>query len=149
MTLNSNKNLLETILSKENLNAAWKHVRSNKGAAGIDGITVDNFVQHFKAVGGQCGLGIPTIFDRVIQQAIAQIIGPNFDKTFSEFSYKFCPKRSQHHAVKKLQKYIEGGKRIAVDVDLSKFFDRVNHDFLMSLLGQRISDKRLLKLIAS
>ncbi|WP_444897734.1 group II intron reverse transcriptase/maturase [Microbulbifer sp. SSSA005] len=176
MTLNSNENLLETILSKENLNAAWKHVRSNKGAAGIDGITVDNFVQHFKAVGddlietirqghyqplpvrrvyirkpdgGQRGLGIPTIFDRVIQQAIAQIIGPSFDKTFSEFSYGFRPKRSRHHAVKKLQKYIEGGKRIAVDVDLSKLFDRVNHDFLMSLLGQRISDKRLLKLIAS
>ncbi|QFT54039.1 group II intron reverse transcriptase/maturase [Microbulbifer sp. THAF38] len=176
MTLNSNENLLETILSKENLNAAWKHVRSNKGAAGIDEITVDNFMQHFKAVGddlietirqghyqplpvrrvyirkpdgGQRGLGIPTIFDRVIQQAIAQIIGPSFDKTFSEFSYGFRPKRSQHHAVKKLQKYIEGGKRIAVDVDLSKFFDRVNHDFLMSLLGQRISDKRLLKLIAS
>ncbi|MCO1337129.1 reverse transcriptase domain-containing protein, partial [Microbulbifer sp. OS29] len=102
-----------------------------------------------KSDGGQRGLGIPTIFDRVIQQAIAQVINPIFDTTFSEFSYGFRPKRSQHHAVKNLQKYIEVGKGIAVDVDLSKFFDRVNHDFLMSLLSQRIRDKRLLKLIAS
>ena len=176
MTPNSNDNLLDTILSQQNLNLAWKRVRANKGAAGIDGITIDVFVEHFKAVGndivetirqghyqplpvrrvyirksdgGQRGLGIPTVFDRVIQQAIAQVINPIFDANFSEFSYGFRPKRSQHDAVKKLKSYIEGGKRIAVDVDLSKFFDRVNHDFLMSLLGQRIKDKRLLKLIAS
>ncbi|WP_444888913.1 reverse transcriptase domain-containing protein [Microbulbifer sp. JMSA008] len=84
-----------------------------------------------------------------MQQAVAQVIHHIFDKTFSEFSYGFRPKRSQHHAVKKLRKCIEDGKRTAEDVDLSKFFDRVNHDFLMSLLGQRISDKRLLKLIAT
>lgn len=176
MTLNSNENLLDYILSKENLNLAWKRVRANKGAAGIDGMTIDAFVPHFKTVGddiieairqghyqplpvkrvyihkpdgGKRGLGIPTVFDRVIQQAIAQIIGPLFDATFSEFSYGFRPKHSQHHAVKKLQSFIENGKRIAVDVDLSKFFDRVNHDLLMSLLGQQIMDKRLLKLIAS
>lgn len=176
MTLNSNDNLLDTILGQENLNLAWERVRANKGAAGIDGITIDDFVSHFKAVGddiiesirqghyqplpvkriyipksdgGQRGLGIPTVFDRVIQQAIAQAINPIFDETFSEFSYGFRPKRSQHHAVRQLQSYIQEGRRIAVDVDLSKFFDRVNHDFLMSLLGQRINDKRLLKLIAS
>ena len=175
MTLNSNDNLLDTILSQENLNLAWERVRANKGAAGIDGITIDDFVSHFKAVaddiiesirqghyqplpvkriyipksdGGQRGLGIPTVFDRVIQQAIAQTINPTFDVTFSEFSYGFRPKRSQHHAVRQLQNYIQEGRRIAVDVDLSKFFDRVNHDFLMSLLGKRIKDKRLLKLIA-
>ena len=175
MTLNSNDNLLDTILSQENLNLAWKRVRANKGAAGIDGITVDDFVAHFKAVGndivetirqghyqplpvrrvhipksdgGQRGLGVPTVFDRVIQQATAQAIGPIFDETFSEFSYGFRPKRSQHDAVRQLQSYVKEGRRIAVDVDLSKFFDRVNHDFLMSLLGQRIKDKRLLKLIA-
>lgn len=175
MTLDSTENLLDIVLSGDNLNAAWKHVRANKGAAGIDGITIEEFTQHFKMVGkeiiesireghyqpipvrrvyirkpdgGQRGLGIPTIFDRVIQQAIAQVISPIFDQEFSEFSYGFRPKRSQHHAVRQLQEYIKGGKRIAVDVDLSKFFDRVNHDFLMSLLRKRITDKSLLKLIA-
>jgi len=175
MTLDSTENLLDIALSGDNLNAAWKRVRANKGAAGIDGITIDDFPQHFKMVGkdiiesirqghyqpipvkrvyirksdgGERGLGIPTVFDRLIQQAIAQVITPIFDPEFSEFSYGFRPKRSQHDAVRRLQEYIKGGKRIAVDVDLSKFFDRVNHDFLMSLLGKRITDKPLLKLIA-
>ena len=174
MTLNSTENLFDAVLSRENLNAAWKRVRSNKGAAGIDGITIDGFVAYFKDIGstlvqsirtgdyqpypvkrvyirkadgGERALGIPTVFDRVIQQAIAQVIGPIFDADFSEFSYGFRPKRSQHDAVKQLQGYIETGKRIAVDVDLSKFFDRVNHDLLMTLLGRKINDKSLLKLI--
>ena len=126
MTLNSNENLFSAVLSRENLNAAWQRVRSNKGAAGIDGITIDDFVSHFKRVGksliesiqsgayqplpvkrvylrkpdgGERALGIPTIFDRVIQQAIAQVIGPIFDAGFSEYSYGFRPKRSQHDAV--------------------------------------------------
>ena len=142
--------------------------------AGIDGITINTFVSHFKAVGyelvehirrgqysplpvkrvfirkpdgGERGLGIPTVFDRVIQQAIAQVIGPLFDRDFSESSYGFRPKRSGHDAVRQLQQFIKGGKRVAVDVDLSAFFDRVNHDYLMSLLGQKIRDKRLLQLI--
>jgi RNA-directed DNA polymerase len=174
MTLNSNENLFDRVLSRENLTAAWKRVRSNKGAAGIDGISINDFVAHFKGIGqtlvqsirtgdyqpypvkrvyirkpdgGERALGIPTVFDRVIQQAIAQIIGPIFDADFSDFSYGFRPKRSQHDAVKQLQSYIERGKRIAVDVDLSKFFDRVNHDLLMTLLGRKIRDKSLLKLI--
>jgi RNA-directed DNA polymerase len=151
MTLNSNENLFDRVLSKENLNAAWKRVRSNKGAAGIDGISINNFVAYFKGIGqtlvqsirtgdyqpypvkrvyirkpdgGERALGIPTVFDRVIQQAIAQIIGPIFDADFSDFSYGFRPKRSQHDAVKQLQGYIETGKRVAVDVGLSKFFGR-------------------------
>lgn len=129
MILNSNENWLDYILSKDNLNLAWKRVRSNKGAAGIDGITLHDFVSHFKTAGynlvesirqghyqplpvkrvyirksdgGERGLGIPTVFDRVVQQAIAQIIAPTFDKDFSEFSYGFRPKRSQHDAVRKL-----------------------------------------------
>lgn len=149
MTLNSTDNLFDAVLSKENLNAAWKRVRSNKGAPGIDGITIDDFVAYFKDIGNSLiqsirigdyqpypvkrvyirkpdgserALGIPTVFDRVIQQAIAQIIGPIFDADFSDFSYGFRPERSQHDAVKQLQSYIETGKRIAVDVDLSKFF---------------------------
>lgn len=174
MTLNSNENLFNAVLSKENLNAAWQRVRSNKGAAGIDGITINNFVSHFKEVGqsliesirtsdyrplpvkrvyirkpdgGERALGIPTVFDRVIQQAITQVIGPIFDASFSAFSYGFRPNRSPHDAVKQLQCYVEKGKRIGVDVDLSKFFDRVNHDLLMTLLGKKIRDKSLLKLI--
>ncbi len=93
------------------------------------------------------GLGIPTVFDRLIQQAILQVILGIFDPTFSEFSYGFRPKHSQHQAVKQVQEYVAGGRRTAVDVDLSKFFDRVNHDLLMTQLGKKIRDKSLLKLI--
>jgi RNA-directed DNA polymerase len=166
--------LLEQVLTHENLAKAWKRVRSNKGAPGIDGLTIDDFIAHFqdhgkllieeirkgnyqpypvkrvyikKECGGLRGLGIPTVFDRMIQQAIVQIILPIFDPTFSDSSYGFRPKHSQHQAVRQVQEYVAGGRRIAVDVDLSKFFDRVNHDLLMTKLGKKIRDKGLLKLI--
>lgn len=167
--------LLELVLAPDNLNKAWKRVRSNKGAPGIDGLTIDNFVAHFRGSGKSLiedirqgnyqpypvkrvyiekedgslrGLGIPTVFDRVIQQAIVQIITPIFDPEFSESSFGYRPNRSQHQAIKQVQNYVKEGRRIAVDVDLSKFFDRVNHDYVMTQLGAKIKDKRLLKLIS-
>ena len=169
--------LLEQVLSSENLQAAWKRVRANKGAAGVDGMTIDEFpawvksgnwikvtteletgqyqpapvrrVEIDKPDGGKRQLGIPTITDRVIQQAIAQVLTPIFDPDFSENSFGFRPNRNGQQAVKQVQSIIKTGYRFAVDVDLSKFFDRVNHDLLMSLLGRKIQDKRLLKLIKS
>ncbi len=167
--------LMEEVLSAENLDKAWKQVKANKGAAGIDGLTIKQFVAHFAAQsstlideirhgryqpypvkrvyiekddGGLRDLGIPTVFDRVIQQAIVQVLQKLFDPTFSEYSFGFRPEHSQHQAMRCVQGYLEEGRRTAVDVDLSKFFDRVNHDFLMTQLGKRIDDKRLLKLIA-
>ena len=169
-----NENLLERVLSPANLHAAWKQVRSNKGAPGIDGITIEEYPQwakrHWAATrraleggyyipqpvkrveipkpnGGSRALGIPTVNDRVIQQAIAQVLTPIIDPTFSDASHGFRPKRNAHGAVKQVQGYIEEGYRVAVDVDLSKFFDRVNHDILMSRLTRHVVDKRLLKLI--
>lgn len=167
--------LMDEVLARENLTRAWKHVHSNKGAPGIDGLRIDEFAAYFRAHGptilaalrrgdyrpypvrrvyidkedgSQRGLGIPTVLDRVIQQAIAQVLSPIFEATFSEYSYGFRPKRSQHHAVTQVQAYVAQGRKIAVDVDLSKFFDRVNHDFLMTQLGKKIRDKAVLKLIA-
>lgn len=169
-----NENLLERVLSPANLHAAWKQVKSNKGAPGIDGITIEAYPQwakrHWaatrraldggyyipqpvkrveipKANGGSRALGIPTVNDRVIQQAIAQVLTPLIDPTFSDSSHGFRPKRNAHGAVKQVKGYIEEGYRVAVDVDLSKFFDRVNHDILMSRLSRHVAYKRLLKLI--
>lgn len=169
------ENLLEQVLAQENMISAWKHVRSNKGKPGIDGITIEAFPQylkpHWPAIaralwsgnyqptpvkrviidkpdGGKRMLGVPIILDRVIEQAIAQVLSPLFEPTFSEFSYGYRPKRSAHDAIKQVQQYVREGRSIAVDVDLSKFFDRINHDFLMTQLGKRIRDKTLLKLIA-
>ncbi len=166
--------LLEHILQRDNLKRAWQQVRANKGAAGVDGMTIDEFPDwakaHWKRVvveletgryrpapvkrveidkpdGGKRPLGIPTVIDRVIQQAIAQILTPVFDPDFSEHSFGFRPGRNGQQAVKQVQQYIKEGRRIAVDVDLSKFFDRVNHDLLMTLLGRKIRDKRVLRLI--
>ena len=167
--------LLEQVLSSENLQAAWKRVRANKGAAGVDGMTIDEFpawvkqgnwikvttaletgqyqpspvrrVEIDKPDGGKRQLGIPTITDRVIQQAIAQVLTPIFDPDFSENSFGFRPNRNGQQAVKQVQSIIKTGRRFAVDVDLSKFFDRVNHNLLMTLLGYKVKDKRLLKLI--
>jgi len=167
--------LLEQVLNSENLQAAWKRVRANKGAAGIDGMTVDEFptwvkagnwikvtteletgqyspspvrrVEIDKPDGGKRQLGIPTITDRVIQQAIAQVLTPIIDPDFSNNSFGFRPNRNGQQAVKQVQGIIKTGRRFAVDVDLSKFFDRVNHDLLMTHLGYKVKDKRLLKLI--
>lgn len=167
--------LLEPILQPSNILTAWKRVRANKGAAGIDGMTIDDFpawakagnwkrimtelrsgqyqpssvrrVEIDKPDGGKRQLGIPTIVDRVIQQAIAQVLTPIFDPTFSDNSFGFRPNRNGQQAVKQVQSIIKTGRRFTVDVDLSKFFDRVNHDLLMTHLGYKVKDKRLLRLI--
>lgn len=167
--------LLELILRPANTLAAWKRVRANKGAAGIDSMTIDDFpawakegnwkrivnelrsgqylptpvrrVEIDKPDGGKRQLGIPTVTDRIIQQAIAQVLTPIFDPTFSDNSFGFRPLRNGQQAVKQVQDIIKTGRRFAVDVDLSKFFDRVDHDLLMTYLGYKVKDKRLLKLI--
>lgn len=169
------RDLFEQVLQRDNLQAAWKRVRANKGAAGVDGMSIDEFPAwaksgHWKTVvtaletgryqpspvrrveidkpdGGKRQLGIPTVTDRVIQQAIAQVLTPLFDPGFSRHSFGFRPGRNGHQAVKQVQGIIKEGRRVAVDVDLSKFFDRVNHDLLMTLLGRQVKDKRLLSLI--
>jgi len=169
-----NERLLERILSKENMAVAWKRVKANRGAPGIDGIAIEQFPDHTrpfwtgireslltgkyqpspvrrveipKPTGGTRPLGIPTVLDRLIQQAIAQVLSPIFDPTFSESSFGFRPGRSAHHAVFKAREYIHEGYRIAVDMDLSKFFDTVNHDVLMRRVARKVRDKRVLRLI--
>jgi len=166
--------LFERVLQRDNILNAWQRVRANKGAAGIDGMTINEFPawakQHWKTTvtdlntgryqpspvrrveidkpdGGTRQLGIPTVVDRVIQQAIAQVLTPIFDPGFSNNSFGFRPRRNGQQAVKQVQGIIKEGRRFAVDVDLSKFFDRVNHDLLMTHLGRKVKDKRLLKLI--
>jgi group II intron reverse transcriptase/maturase len=169
-----NDHLMEQVVERSNAKAALKRVRQNKGSPGTDGMTVDelpaHLVQHWEAIraqlldgtyqpkpvrrqeipksnGGIRELGIPCVLDRFIQQAILQVLQPMFDPTFSEHSYGFRPGRSAHQAVCKAQMYIQSGKRVVVDVDLEKFFDRVNHDVLMGRLAKRIGDKRMLGLI--
>jgi RNA-directed DNA polymerase len=167
-------NLLEKILESENLKAAFKRVKSNKGSHGVDGMSVDELPQHLKQNigtlkksilegtycpkpvrrveipkpdGGIRLLGIPTVVDRMIQQAIAQILTPIFERTFSNNSYGFRPKRDAKQAIKKAKEYIEDGYKWVVDIDLAKYFDTVNHDKLMALVAIEIKDKRVLKLI--
>ena len=169
-----NGNLLERVFSRENLRSAWKQVKANKGAPGVDGISIREFpafirdrwedtreslmegtydplpvlrVEIPKPSGGTRPLGIPTVQDRLIQQAIAQTLTPIFDPYFSEFSYGFRPGRSAHDAVMKVCEYIRQGYSIAVDMDLSKFFDSVNHDVLMHRVTRKVRDKRVLRLI--
>ena len=166
--------LMERVCERANLQAALKRVRKNKGSAGIDGMTVDELSEHLKthwpalreqlltgryqpspvrrhtipkSGGGERELGIPTVVDRFIQQAILQVLGPRFDASFSQYSYGFRPGRRAHDAVVQAQRYVNDGRRFVVDVDLEKFFDRVNHDVLMGKLAKRIEDKRLLGLI--
>lgn len=166
--------LMEEVLLKENLSKALKRVSENKGAPGVDGMTVHQLPGHLrkhwpeirqqllsgtyvpksvrvveipKPNGGTRMLGIPVVLDRLIQQAILQVIGPIFDAGFSESSYGFRPGRSAHQAVEKAREYIADGYRWVVDLDLEKFFDQVNHDILMSRVARKVKDKRLLKLI--
>jgi len=166
--------LIEQMIERENLNAAWRRVRSNKGAPGIDGRGFDEtetlIREHWneirehllagtyvpKAVkrveipkpgGGKRKLGVPTILDRFIQQAVLQVLAPIFEPGFSAHSYGFRPGRSAHEAVRQAQRYQEEGKRIVVDIDLESFFDEVNHDLLMGRIRRRVRDKRMLKLI--
>ena len=166
--------LMEEICQRENLTRALQRVRQNKGSPGIDGMTVrklsDYLKKHWpqireqllagnyqpqpvkrveipKSNGGIRKLGIPTVLDRFIQQAIMQVLQKYLDKMFSEHSYGFRPGRSAHQAISRSQQYVEQGYCWVVDIDLEKFFDRVNHDKLMGKLAKRISDKRLLKSI--
>ena len=166
--------LLNKILSRENMLQALKRVEQNKGGHGVDMMPVQNLRQHIvenwssikeailkgayepmpvrrveipKPDGGVRLLGIPTVIDRLIQQAIAQVLSKIYDPMFSEHSYGFRPNRSAHNAVRKAKSYIKEGYRWVVDMDLEKFFDKVNHDRLMSTLTKRIKEKPLLKLI--
>ncbi len=165
---------IEEVCERENCKQALKRVKANKGSPGVDGMTVQQLPeylkQHWPVIreqlqsgtykpqpvnrveipkpdGGVRKLGIPTVLDRFIQQAVMQVLQRKWDETFSEHSYGFRPGRSAHQAVAKAQQYIAEGYRWVVDLDLEKFFDRVNHDRLMAKLAERISDKRLLKLI--
>ena len=167
--------LMESILERNNMKRAIKRVIKNKGAPGVDGMTVRKIKRYLKRhwskieqallegtyspmpvkrkeipkPGGVRLLGIPTVLDRVIQQAVAQVLNQIWDHTFSEYSFGFRPNRSQHDAIRQYREYVRSGKRFVVDIDLSKFFDRVNHDRLMSRLATRIKDKRVLLLIRS
>lgn len=163
---------MERILESENLHQAWRRVKANAGAAGVDGLTIAEFPayarKHWNRIreqlkrgtyrpspvrrqeipkpdGGTRPLGIPTILDRVIQQAIAQGLGPIWDPDFSDRSYGFRPGRSAHGAIYRLRDDLQTGRRTAVDLDLAKYFDRVNQDILMNRLSRRIGDRTLLK----
>jgi group II intron reverse transcriptase/maturase len=165
---------MERVVERSNARAALKRVRQNKGSSGVDGMSVDELPAHLvknwegirerllmgayqpqpvreveipKSDGGVRKLGIPTVLDRFIQQSILQVLQPLFDQTFSQHSHGFRPGRSAHEAVCEAQQHIQSGKRVVVDVDLEKFFDRVNHDGLMSRLERRIGDRRMLGLI--
>lgn len=166
--------LLVEVLTRENLALAWKRVKANAGGAGIDGLTVRQTAEYLKARwprlkqellegryrpapvrrvqipkagGGMRELGIPTVTDRLIQQALLQVLQPLIDPSFSEHSYGFRPGRRAHDAVCRAQQYVQAGYRTVVDVDLEKFFDRVNHDVLMDRLGKRIADQAVLRLV--
>jgi len=166
--------MMEAVVARENLLSAYSRVMSNKGSAGVDEMTVDQLkpylqehwlkikedllsdryhpqpvrcVEIEKPEGGVRQLGIPTVVDRLIQQALHQVLSPIFEPDFSESSYGFRPGRSAHQAVQQARKYVAEGRRWVVDMDLEKFFDRVNHDVLMSRVARKVSDKRVLRLI--
>jgi len=167
--------LMEEICERENLKQALKRVKANKGAPGVDGMTVQALPaylrEHWPTIratllngtyqpqpvrrveipkpdgGGVRKLGIPSALDRFVQQAVLQVLQRQWDPTFSDSSYGFRPGRSAHQAVARAQGYIQAGYRWVVDLDLAQFFDRVNHDILMSRVARRVGDKRMLKLI--
>src|SRR5437879_3218259 len=170
----STNRLMEEVCERENLKAAMRRVRANQGSPGVDGMTVigikDYLKQHGPAIreqllngtykpkpvlrveidkpdGGVRKLGIPTVLDRLIQQAVMQVLQRRWDRTFSDHSYGFRPGRSAHQAVAQAQQYIVAGYSWVVDLDLEKFFDRVNHDKLMGQVAKQVEDKRLLKLL--
>src|SRR5271165_4405041 len=170
----SAEQLMEEVCSRENLEIAWKRVRRNKGGPGVDGMTIDAAKDYLreqwpdirsrlldgtyqpqpvkrveipKPDGGVRKLGIPCVVDRLIQQALLQVLQKRWDPTFSEYSYGFRPGRSAHQAVAQAQAFVAEGYHWVVDIDLEKFFDRVNQDRLMARVAERVSDKRVLKLI--
>jgi RNA-directed DNA polymerase len=166
--------LMERVLDRANLRRAWKRVKANRGAPGMDGMRIEDFAEfarsHWAEIrqqladgsyqpqavrrvsipkpgGGERLLGIPTVMDRVIQQAIAQVLTPIFDPGFSESSFGFRPGRSAHGALRQAQGHLQAGYRIACDLDLAKFFDNVRHDVLMARVARKVGDKRLLALV--
>ena len=171
---NNTEQLMEEVCGRENCLQALKRVKSNKGSAGTDGMTVvelsSYLLEHWPAIreqllsgtykpqpvkrveipkpdGGVRKLGIPTVLDRMVQQAVMQVLQCRWDAEFSNHSYGFRPGRSAHQAVAEAQQYVSSGRRWVVDLDLEKFFDRVNHDKLMAAVARRVADKRALKLI--
>src|SRR5208282_2972178 len=166
--------LMEEVCDRENLVRAWKRVRRNKGSPGVDGMTIDDAKEYLrehwpsirsqllegtyqpqpvkrveipKPDGGVRKLGVPCVVDRLIQQAVLQVLQERWDPTFSRHSYGFRPGRSAHQAVAQAQRYVAAGYSVVVDLDLEKFFDRVNHDSLMARVAAQVTDKRVLKLI--
>lgn len=166
--------LLMQMLARENMQRAWRRVKANKGAAGVDGLGIEQTGEYLKQAwpeigeqlrqrrycpqpvrrvtipkpdGGERELGIPTVLDRLIQQALLQVLQPLLDPTFSEHSYGFRPGRKAHDAVLAARHYVQAGYRVVVDVDLSKFFDRVNHDILMDRLRKHLGESDILWLI--
>ena len=171
---NAGQGLLERAFARENLKRAWKRVKANKGAAGVDGLDIDQTAEYLltqwaaireqllsgvyrpspvrrvaipKPDGGQRELGIPTVTDRLIQQALLQVLQPLLDPTFSEHSYGFRPGRCAQDAVLAAQRHVSSGRRVVVDVDLEKFFDRVDHDILIDRLRKRIAGRAVIRLI--
>jgi len=166
--------LMEEVCDRRNLERAWKRVRGNKGSPGVDGLTIDEtrdyLREHWQTIREQLlkgtyppqpvrrveipkpdgrvrKLGVPCVVDRLIQQAVLQVLQKQWDLTFSEHSYGFRPGRSAHQALAQAQRYVAEGYSYVVDIDLEQFFDRVNHDRLMARVAERVSDKRVLKLI--
>ena len=171
---NGAESLLERVLDRNNLNRAYKRVKQKGGAAGIDGMTVDEMLPYLQANregllesilggwykpspvrrveipkpdGGVRLLGVPTVIDRMIQQALVQVLQPIFEQTFSDSSYGFRPGRNAQQAIKQAKEYYEQGYRQVVDIDLAKYFDTVNHDLLIDMVWEQVTDERIIKLI--